>query len=272
MLKIINLTKKYNDFLALDNVNFEVKKGEIVGLIGENGAGKSTTMKIIVGLIKPTAGRVEYSEVGDVRKNIGYLPEIDSLYEGMNAIEYLTFFASLYNIPSDLAGKEAEKLLKMLNLQNKQISEFSKGMRRKLSIARTLIHNPKILVYDEPTGGLDPITSLFIAKLMEELKKDKAILFSAHNMYYVESICDKVVILKSGKMLYYGRLDELIDINKEYVLYYTINGKKDFFTTSSIEELNDFIKDVIIKGGKITGMEQKSPRLEDVYFSLVNDH
>lgn len=269
----MNLTKKYGDFTALDNVSFEIKEGEILGLIGENGAGKSTTIKIIVGLIEPTNGRVEYFGKGfneDVKKMIGYLPEVDALYENMNAIEYLTFFASLYDIPSNTAKKKARKLLNMLNLQNKQISEFSKGMRRKLSIARTLIHDPKILIYDEPTGGLDPTTSLFIARLLEELKENKIILFSAHNMYYVESICDKVVILKKGKMLYYGELNELIDVGREYTIFYALNGKKDVFTTSSVDELNKFVKEIVINGGKILGMEEKSPRLEDVYFSLVN--
>ncbi|RLI74863.1 ABC transporter ATP-binding protein [Archaeoglobales archaeon] len=273
MLRIMNLTKKYGDFVALDTVSFEIKEGEIVGLIGENGAGKSTTIKIIVGLIEPTNGKVEYfgKEFDeDVKKMIGYLPEVDSLYENMDAIEYLTFFASLYNIPDGLAKKKANELLKMLNLQNKQISEFSKGMRRKLAIARTLIHDPKILIYDEPTGGLDPTTSLFIAKLLEELKENKVILFSAHNMYYVESICDKVVILKGGKMLYYGKLDELIDVGIEYTIFYMLNGKKDIFVTSSVDKLNMFVKEIVMNSGKILGVEQKSPRLEDVYFSLVN--
>lgn len=273
MLSIMNLTKKYGNFTALDNVSFEIKEGEILGLIGENGAGKTTTIKIIVGLIEPTSGRVEYFGKAfreEVKKMIGYLPEVDSLYENMDAIEYLTFFASLYNISDSEAKKRAKELLNMLNLQNKQISEFSKGMRRKLSIARTLIHNPKILIYDEPTGGLDPTTSLFIARLLEKLKQSKIILFSAHNMYYVESICDKVVILKSGKMLYYGKLDNLIDVGREYTVFYALNGKKDFFTTSSVDELNRFVKEIVMDGGRILGVEQKSPRLEDVYFSLVN--
>jgi len=269
----MNLTKKYGDFTALDNVSFKIKEGEILGLIGENGAGKSTTIKIIVGLIEPTSGSVEYygrKFDSGVKKMIGYLPEVDSLYENMNAIEYLTFFASLYDVSENKAKKRAEELLDMLNLQNKQISEFSKGMRRKLSIARTLIHNPKILVYDEPTGGLDPSTSLFIARLLEGLKESKVILFSAHNLYYVESICDKVVVLKEGKMLYYGELDELIGVGREYTVFYALNGRKDVFTTSSIDELNRFVGEIVVEGGKILGMEQKSPRLEDVYFNLIN--
>ncbi len=280
MLKVENISKRYGDFLALKDASFELKKGEILGLIGENGAGKSTIIKILSGLIEPTSGRVEYfgmdffSNREVIKKRIGYLPEVDSLYENMNAIEYLTFFASLYDIPEREAKKRIVRLINMLKFPaDKPLSEFSKGMKRKVSIARTLVHDPDVLIYDEPTGGLDPSTSLFIANFMKELKENgKAVLFSAHNMYYVESVCDKVIILKRGEVLYYGDLEELRGVGKRYVLHYSENGKEEKFVTDDVDELNSFIRSLVASGGVILKIDSEIPRFEDIYFSLVNNN
>ncbi len=272
MLKVENLVKMYGDFLALKGISFEIRRGEILGLIGENGAGKSTTIKILVGLLRPTSGKVEYDGLdffkrkSKLKKNIGYVPEVDSLYEDMNAFDYLMFFASLYGIHSEKARKKAEELMKALNIPNKNISEFSKGMRRKLSIARSLIHDPDYLIYDEPIGGLDPSTSLFIAEFMKDLE-NKAILFSAHNLYYVEFVCDKIAIMKEGRILYYGDLEELRGM-QNYVLHYRLDGVENTFKTNDIEELNEFLKEIASKG-KIVRIEVEATRLEDLYFSLI---
>ena len=273
VLKVKELKKRYGDFEALKGVSFELDSGEILGLIGENGAGKSTIIKTITGLIEPTDGRIEYfgrdfREFKDVKKYIGYLPEVDSLYEHMDAFEYLSFFASLYGVRD---RSRIEKLLDMLKIpEDKPLGEFSKGMKRKVAIARTLVHDPAILIYDEPTGGLDPSTSLFIANFMKELKKEgKAILFSAHNMYYVESVCDKVLILKRGEVLYYGPMDEL-KTGKKYVVQYRENGRVDKFVTEDVKELNEFIQNLTASGGKIVNVYSEAMRLEDIYFALVS--
>lgn len=279
MLSVSNLNKWYGEFSALNNVSFDLEEGRILGLIGENGAGKSTIIKILSGLIEPTSGKIEYfgedftSNEGGIKKRIGYLPEVDSLYENMNPIEYLLFFASLYNMPKMEAESKAYELVRMLKLPpNKVISEFSKGMKRKVSIARTLIHDPDILIYDEPTGGLDPSTSLFIADFMKKLRDEgKGILFSAHNMYYVESVCDEIIILKQGNILYYGTLDDLRQ-EKTYVLYYYENGtsgSKSSFKTTNVGELNSFINAVNSDGKKIIRIDTETPRLEDLYFSIL---
>jgi len=272
MLKVDNLVKRYGNFLALKGISFEIRRGEILGLIGENGAGKSTTIKILVGLLRPTSGKVEYDGLdffkhkSKLKKNIGYVPEVDSLYEDMNAFDYLMFFASLYGIHSEKARKKAEELMKALNIPNKSISEFSKGMRRKLSIARSLIHDPDYLIYDEPIGGLDPSTSLFIAEFMRDLE-NKAILFSAHNLYYVEFVCDKIAIMKEGRILYYGDLEELRGM-QNYVLHYRLDGVENTFKTNDIEELNEFLKEIASRG-RIVRIEVEAMRLEDLYFSLI---
>ncbi len=272
MLKVEDLVKRYGEFLALKGVSFEIRKGEILGLIGENGAGKSTTIKILVGLLKPDSGRVEYDGLdffenrGKLRKRIGYVPEVDSLYEDMNALEYLTFFASLYGVKGDVAKRRAEELMKSLRIPNKTIAEFSKGMKRKLSIARSLMHDPDYLIYDEPIGGLDPSTSLFIAEFMKNLK-DKAILFSAHNLYYVEFVCDKVAIMKEGRILFYGDIEELKGM-QTYVVRYKLDGVERTFVTNDIEDLNEFLREVVPRG-KIVGIDIETKRLEDLYFSLI---
>lgn len=276
MLRVENLYKNYGDFQALKNVSFELECNSILGLIGENGAGKSTIIKILSGLIEPTSGRVEYfgedfsSNKEKAKRRIGYLPEVDSLYENMNPKEYLCFFASLYDIPSNESERKAYKLIRMLNLPpDRPISEFSKGMKRKVSIARTLMHDPDILIYDEPTGGLDPSTSLFIAEFMKKLRDEgKGILFSAHNMYYVESVCDKIIILRRGEILYYGTLDELRE-SRKYILYYQENGRVKRYETSDVEELNSFMKSLVISGSKIIKIESDVTRLEDLYFSIL---
>jgi ABC-2 type transport system ATP-binding protein len=277
VLKVEGLRKVYGNVVAVDSVSLYLQKGEILGLVGENGAGKTTTLKMISGLIKPDAGRIEYSgkelfsNLNEIKKKIGYLPEFDALYEGMTAREYLMFFSSLYGVDKATAEKRAEKLMKMLKIPaDRRLGGFSKGMKRKVSIARTLMHDPEYLIYDEPTGGLDPGTSLFIAEFLSRLRKEgKSIIFSAHNMYYVESVCDRVAIMKDGRFIYFGDIDQLIKTGRKYVIVYTENGREERLTTESIEELNKILKDVISSGGRILKVEPEVMRLEDVYFSLV---
>ena len=168
-MKVIGVQLKLN-FVALKELSFTVNTGEVLGLIGEHGAGKSTTLKILAGLIEPDTGEIRYfgRKFGEsVKKKIGYLPEVDTLYDNMMVSEYLHFFANIYGVKN--AKEKINNLLRKLNLPDKFIGDLSKGMHRKVSIARTLLHNPEILIYDEPTGGLDPSTSLMIAELLREL-------------------------------------------------------------------------------------------------------
>lgn len=268
VLEVRNLVKKYGSFEAVKGISFSVKRGEALGLIGENGAGKSTTLKILAGLIKPSGGEVKYFGRDfdeSVKRMIGYLPEIDALYENMTVSEYLNLFADIYGVKADIEG-----FLERLSLPDKYISDLSKGMRRKVSIARTLLHDPDVLIYDEPTGGLDPTTSLSIAELLRELaEKGKIIVFSAHNMYYVERIADKVVVMKGGKALYFGSLEELIGQNTTYRVEYALDGRKRTAKFSELDELLDFVEKVKKQGGKITEIEREVPRLENVYFNLI---
>lgn len=268
VLEVRNLVKRYGNFEAVRGISFSVKKGEVLGLIGENGAGKSTTLKILAGLIKPDGGEVKYfgRDFGeDTKRIIGYLPEIDALYDNMTVSEYLNLFADIYGVRANIDG-----LLKRLNLPDKYIAELSKGMKRKVSIARTILHDPDVLIYDEPTGGLDPTTSLSIAELMRELaERGKIIVFSAHNMYYVERIADKVVVMKGGEVLYSGSLGELIGQNTTYRVDYSFNGRRESVELSEIDELLEFVEKVKEQGGKVLEIEREVPRLENVYFNLI---
>ncbi len=258
VLRVRDLRKIYGNTVAVDGVSFDVRRNETVGLIGENGAGKSTTIRILVGIFTPTSGIVEYDGVNffentdDLKKNIGYVPEFDSLYEDMKAEEYLKFFASLYKVKFD------KKLMDILGIPNKVIAEMSKGMRRKLSIARSLIHDPDYLIYDEPFSGLDPTISLTLADFLKSLK-DKAILFSAHNLYYVEYICDRIIVMKSGSIIYEGDVEEIRGL-KNYIVR-TENG---VFKTNDIDTLVE-----IVKSEKVLDLDVEVRRLEDLYFELI---
>ncbi|WP_290597786.1 MULTISPECIES: ABC transporter ATP-binding protein [unclassified Archaeoglobus] len=272
MLEVVELSKSYGDFVALEGLSFTVERGEVLGLIGENGAGKSTTLRIIAGLIEPDSGEVRYFGnpfEDSIKKRIGYLPEIDALYDNMAVSEYLKFFADIYGVED--AKAKIKELLDKLNLPDKFVGELSKGMRRKLSIARTLLHDPDILIYDEPTGGLDPSTSLRIAELLRELAaRGKIVVFSAHNMYYVEKIADKVVVMKAGKALYYGSLERLIGENTTYRIEYTLNGRKESMSVSEIDEVMEIVDKIKSSGGRILEIEKEVPRLENIYFSLIS--
>src|SRR5512138_705527 len=216
MIQLTDVTKRYDDTIVVDRLNLQIDPGEIVGIIGHNGAGKSTTLKMIAGLVEPTSGRVQVmghdmqKESIKVKQKIGYLPEDSPLYEAMTAQQYLLFFSELYQMPRRQALQRIDQLLDSLDLpdKNKLTGEFSKGMKRKTAIARTLLHDPELLILDEPNSGLDPLTSFFIINYLTTLRHEgKTIILSAHNLFHVESICDRVGIIKQGKLLVFDKME-----------------------------------------------------------------
>ena len=200
------VTKLYGEQKALDNVSFEVKKGEIVGFLGPNGAGKSTMMKIITGFIPASSGRVNVNGLPveadslEVKKQIGYLPENNPLYPEMYVREYLGFVASIYNTGIS-KQKQINNIIDLTGLapeQNKKIGSLSKGYRQRVGLAQALIHNPGVLILDEATSGLDPNQIVEIRNLIKETGKEKTVMLSTHIMQEVEAICDRVIIIDKG--------------------------------------------------------------------------
>lgn len=199
LMKAVNLKKSYGEFKALKGVDFEANPGEIYSIIGPNGAGKSTLLKIICGLISPTSGQIDVTD----KSLIGYMPEENAIYEDMTVSEYLKFFASLYRVKPRI-----KELLDFLKLDDKKIGEMSKGMKRKTLLARSLINDPLVLVYDEPASGLDPLTAQNMLDYIVKLKNEgKTIILSAHDLAQVEAVTDRLMILNKGRVEVSGTLD-----------------------------------------------------------------
>jgi ABC-2 type transport system ATP-binding protein len=213
---VTNLIKTYGTQNAVDDISFEAGKGQIVGFLGPNGAGKSTTMKISTCYIPPTSGTVRvcgYDVVEspiEVRKNIGYLPEHNPLYLDMYVHEYLLFIASLHQLKNK--SSRVKEMVNMCGLnveQNKKIGALSKGYRQRVGLAQALIHDPQVLILDEPTTGLDPNQILEIRNLIRNVGKEKTVIFSTHIMQEVQALCERVIIINKGKIVANGSVDEL---------------------------------------------------------------
>ncbi len=215
-ISVLGITKLYGDQKALDDVSFEINKGEILGFLGPNGAGKSTMMKIITTFIPPTSGTVKVcgfdisSQSMEVRKSIGYLPEHNPLYLEMYVREYLGFIAGLHKLRNP-ANRVAE-MIGMTGLekeQHKKIGALSKGYRQRVGLAQALVHDPEVLILDEPTSGLDPNQLAEIRGLIRQIGKEKTVMFSTHIMQEVEAICDRVIIINKGKIVADAKAGEI---------------------------------------------------------------
>ena len=207
-VEVKNVTKKYGDQLALDNVSFRVDSGQVLGFLGPNGAGKTTMMRIITGIIPVTSGTVLVNGVDvmedslSVREKIGYLPENNPLYTDMYVKEYLHFVARLYKI-KNASGRVGELigLTGLAKEQHKKIASLSKGYRQRVGLAQSLINNPDVLILDEPTGGLDPNQIVEIRNLIATAGEEKTVMLSTHIMQEVEAICDRIIIVKAGSIV-----------------------------------------------------------------------
>ncbi|MDA9235261.1 gliding motility-associated ABC transporter ATP-binding subunit GldA [Polaribacter sp.] len=235
-IQVTSVCKTYNTQKALNQVSFSADKGQVIGFLGPNGAGKSTLMKILTGFIKPDSGTVFVDEIDVLQnptaaqKTIGYLPEHNPLYSDMYVREYLQFQASVYQISEliDVTVKEQiEKCITKVGLTleaDKKINQLSKGYQQRVGLAAAILHNPKVLILDEPTTGLDPNQLLEIRTLIQTLGKEKTVLFSTHIMQEVEAVCDRVIIIKKGVVLIDKTLVEL-QKNHQQIIKVIFNGK-----------------------------------------------
>lgn len=217
-ITVSNLTKEYGPQKAVDDISFQVKTGEILGFLGPNGAGKSTTMKIITCFLKPTNGRVDldgyniHEHTREVRRRIGYLPENTPLYTDMSIVDYLRLSAKLQNVDEDKIDDRIRNMIDICGLgpeRHKYIGELSKGYRQRVGLAQALIHDPEVLILDEPTTGLDPNQIVEIRSLIKEIGKQKTVMLSSHILKEVEATCDRILIINKGELVADGSTEEL---------------------------------------------------------------
>jgi len=288
MISLKQVSKLYGQLAAVKDLDLEVEEGEIVGLIGHNGAGKTTVLKMIVGLISPTSGKIEVmgrdvaKESLYLRRFLGYLPEESSLYENMTATEYLLFFSELYQMPRPKASQRIDLLLDSLELaeRDKLTGELSKGMKRKVAIARALLHDPAILILDEPNVGLDPLTSFFIINYLKSLKEQgKTILVSAHNLFHVEHICDRVAILKDGKLILCDSVEAIRQSlgQREYEVVFKSDDQLDYvqkegnyvLRTTDVGEVAALLETISRNNWVLVNLSTRESALEDIYVKLM---
>ena len=219
MLELRNICKTFNRIEAVDHVSFSARAGEITGYLGPNGSGKSTTMKMLAGLMQPTSGTILFNgkpiaaDLNKHKERMGYVPEEPHLYGHLSGLEYLIMVGQLRNLPSKLALDRIDGLLQRFSLRADRhvpISNYSKGMRQKVLLSAALLHNPDLLLLDEPFSGLDVGTALVLRSLIQELAaRGKVILFSSHELETVERVCERVVILHRGKVIADDSIDRL---------------------------------------------------------------
>ncbi len=285
MIDVRNLRKEYGGFVAVEDSTFSVDEGEVFGIIGPNGAGKTTTLKTIAGLLEPTAGTVEIAgqsaDSRETRRLLGFLPEESPLYEEMTALSYLRFFADLYDVPRETANARIHDALDRLELDHREraIGDMSKGMKRKVAIARSLVNDPDVLVYDEPASGLDPLTTNYVIDFTKELAAEgRTVVFSAHNLYHVEEVCDRVAIMNEGRVVAQGPLEDLRDRygSTEYHVFTTVdvpdavaeNGRyrRVVETMDDVEKIRSIAQE---NGGEIDDIRTVEPTLEGLFLDLA---
>ncbi|MEK6773644.1 MAG: ATP-binding cassette domain-containing protein [Bdellovibrionota bacterium] len=223
MIEVRNLCKDYGPYRAINNLNFTVKKGDVVGFLGPNGAGKSTTMKIITGFMAPTSGSASvagfdvYENPIEVKKRIGYLPEVPPVYTDMYVVDYLEYVARLKEVSKDKIKPFVSRAIEKTNLgsvQNRLIGNLSKGFRQRVGIAQAIVSDPEVLVLDEPTVGLDPKQVAEIRELIQELRGQHTIILSTHILSEVQAVCEKAIIISKGQIVAQDTINNLAKLEK----------------------------------------------------------
>jgi ABC-2 type transport system ATP-binding protein len=270
------LSKVYRDFWgrqkvrALKGLDLEVRHGEVFGLLGPNGSGKTTTIKLLLGLLFPTEGEalVFGKPAGDVAKNerLGYLPEESYLYRFLTADETLDFYGRLFDMPTDVRRKRIDELIEMVGLQKarkRQLQEYSKGMTRRIGLAQALINDPELIMLDEPTSGLDPIGTREMKDMILRLKDEgKTIVMCSHLLADVQDVCDRIAILHQGELKELGRVDELLkvaDVTQIRAKNLSVDCQKE-------------VRDVIARHhGELVSMDNPTTTLEELFLEIVRD-
>lgn len=235
MIKVSNLTKKFVNTKAVDDLSFEISSGEVLGFLGPNGAGKTTTMRMLTGFLSPDKGKITIDGVDiekdpiEAQKKIGYLPENNPLYKNMQVAEFLDLAASLHQIPKEKKKDAFDFVVKAVGIEKvfyRPISELSKGYKQRVGIAAALIHKPQIIIMDEPTEGLDPNQRGEIRQLIKDLAKEHTIILSTHVMQEASAVCSRLIIINQGKLVADGTADDLSRLSqKEKILNFDLEGQ-----------------------------------------------
>ncbi|WP_135822457.1 ABC transporter ATP-binding protein [Halostella litorea] len=300
MIEVTDFRKEYGGFVAVEGSTFTVEPGEVFGIVGPNGAGKTTTLKAVAGLIEPTAGSLTVdggaADDPETRRNLGFLPEESPLYEEMTADSYLNFFADLYDVPGDAAAERIDDALARLELEHRdrRIGDMSKGMKRKVAIARALVNDPDVLVFDEPASGLDPLTTNYVIEFTRELSEaGKTVLFSAHNLYHVEEVCDRVVIMNRGEVVARGTVEGIRDRHgtTEYRVYTTVpvegsepvddadadaaetddHRRRHRSVVADMDAVEAVRADAQAAGGEVVDIRTDEPSLEEIFLDVAGE-
>lgn len=305
MLTIENLNKNYGKFTAVKELNLHIPKGEIFGFVGPNGAGKTTTMKIICGLLKATSGSVSIDGVDAlnyprrVKDKIGYMPDFFGVYDDLKVTEYLDFYAAIYGIRGAEKDKICSDLLELVDLQDKResyVDSLSRGMKQRLCLARSLVHNPELLILDEPASGMDPRARVEMKEILRTLKSmGKTIIVSSHILPELSELCTSIGIIERGQMVISGRVEEIMDkvyaqktvklkilgegeramlILREYPLVDKVKesgGGIQFNFHGGEEELVRLLKDLILREIPVSNFTSIDENLEDVFMKVTSD-
>jgi len=308
MIEVDGISKRFGPIVAVDDVSFNISRGEILGFLGPNGAGKTTTMRILTGYIFPDTGTAKvagydiFESPIEVRKHIGYLPENNPLYTDMSVWDYLEFIAQVRDIPKSERRKRIDEVIQICGLESviyRDIEELSKGYRQRVGLAQCMIHDPDILILDEPTSGLDPNQIVGIRELIKELGREKTVIISTHILPEVSATCNRVIIINRGKIVADGSPDELSDMAKgKLSIFVSLKAQKEdveaklselpwiesFIEASSTEEgalrykitpsdgdgrTEELFKLAVQNGWIITELYREKATLEDVFRQLT---
>ena len=295
-LRVEGVTKRFGDFTAVDDLSFEVRAGRVFGFLGPNGAGKTTTIRMIVGITAPDEGKIElFGErmSAKLQDRIGYLPEERGLYKKMKIVDQLRYFAALKDVSSAEADKRIDFWLERMNLaewKNKKTTDLSKGMQQKIQFISTVLHNPDLLILDEPFSGLDPVNVEFMIDVLAEFKKqDKTVIFSTHLMETAERLCHDIILINKSKKVLGGSLRQVKEsYGKNRIALRATGGEAvlaDRNLVAKIEDLADekqldltpgadaqrLLHRLIESGAAITKFEEIEPSLNDIFIEAVEN-
>ena len=296
-LRVEGVTKRFGDFTAVEDLSFEVRAGRIFGFLGPNGAGKTTTIRMIVGITAPDEGKIKlFGERMSalMQDRIGYLPEERGLYKRMKIVDQLRYFAALKNVSGAEADKRIDFWLERMNLaewKNKKTTDLSKGMQQKIQFISTVLHNPDLLILDEPFSGLDPVNVEFMIDVLAEFKKqDKTVIFSTHLMETAERLCHDIILINKSKKVVGGSLREVKEsYGKNRIALRAAGGEAVLADTSLVAkcdahadekeielasgaEAQVLLKRLVESGATITKFEQVEPSLNDIFIDQVGGH